>query len=277
MTINNKFTILNFIGNGKFGEVWKGSNIRTNEVVAIKIENSSSKFKILKRETTILNYLFREHVKKVPSIYWFGQYENNTCLIMTYFSLNILEYMESLSELNITTLYKIMKKCLNVLKSIHQHGVLHRDIKPQNFMIKHDDIYLIDFGLSIFYIDENDRHIEKQDSENVVGTPKYISYFNHNGEPNSRRDDLLSLGYLILLLVNGSLPWEEEFLEAKNFTDSNIQETSIQHPCNIERKTKKTLENILKICNEELDTYFQYCYNLNYYTNPDYDVLIDIF
>ena len=71
--------------------------------------------------------------------------------------------MESLSELNITTLYKIMKKCLNVLKSIHQHGVLHRDIKPQNFMIKHDDIYLIDFGLSIFYIDENDRHIEKQD------------------------------------------------------------------------------------------------------------------
>ena len=93
MTINNKFTILNFIGNGKFGEVWKGSNIRTNEVVAIKIENSSSKFKILKRETTILNYLFREHVKKVPSIYWFGQYENNTCLIMTYFSLNILEYM----------------------------------------------------------------------------------------------------------------------------------------------------------------------------------------
>ena len=101
-----------------------------------------------------------------------------------------------------------MKKCLNVLKSIHQHGVLHRDIKPQNFMIKHDDIYLIDFGLSIFYIDENDRHIEKQDSENVVGTPKYISYFNHNGEPNSRRDDLLSLGYMILLLINGSLSWE---------------------------------------------------------------------
>lgn len=274
MSINNKYSILNFIGNGKFGKVYKGSNIRTKEIVAIKIEISSSKFKILKRETTILNFLFRAHVKHIPCIYWFGQYENNTCLIMTYFSLNILEYMESLSDLDVTTLYKIMKKCLNILQSIHNEGVLHRDIKPQNFMLKNRELYLIDFGLSIFFIDDEDRHITKCDKENVVGSPKYISYFNHNGEPNSRRDDLISLGYMILYLLRSSLPWEEDYLQP---CATYLTETHVMHPSNQQRKYKKQLENLLQICNDKMNTYFQYCYNLDYYTNPDYDTLIEMF
>ena len=69
--INKKFKINETIGNGKFGIVYKGQNLRTKEIVAIKTEKNSF-YKLLKREAIIIDHLYRAKVKKIPCVYWYG-------------------------------------------------------------------------------------------------------------------------------------------------------------------------------------------------------------
>ena len=86
---------------------------------------------------------------------------------------------------------------INILEEIHNQGVIHRDIKTENFMLHNEEIYLIDFGLSSIFLDENMNHLHgKHNSSFIIGTPKFISIHVHNGKDPSRRDDIISLLYL---------------------------------------------------------------------------------
>jgi casein kinase 1 len=102
----------------------------------------------------------------------------------------------------------VLLKILDVLEHIHKFFTIHRDIKPQNFMIKDGDIFLIDFGLATFYITDSGEHFPNVVGNTMVGTPKYASIHIHNGCRYSRRDDLISLGYLYLcMILGGDCPW----------------------------------------------------------------------
>lgn len=267
--INKKFKINETIGNGKFGIVYKGQNLRTNEIVAIKTENNSL-YKLLKREAIILDHLSRAKVKKIPSVYWYGKYNELTCLIMTFFQHDLMSYVE-IKKPEKEKIRLLIVKCIDVLENIHSKSIIHRDIKPQNFMIKDGDIFLIDFGLALFYKDENNLHVVHKDENSIVGTPKYTSFFNHNGEPQSRRDDLISLGYMYLFLTSGSLPWD--YVQQFEYK-TDIPEISLNHPRNILRREKKEFNFLGEHCDNNLLNYLDYCYSLNYDSDPDYDKLI---
>ena len=179
-----RYEIGELIGTGKFGAVFAGRDKRTQTPVAIKLDGNYG----LNYETSVLNFLRHRGVREIPSVFWFGKYQDYKCLVMTF-------YERCLGEIDAHT----MKQCIRVLKHIHQHGVLHRDIKPANWMIAQDGhIHLIDFGLSAFFLDGDGRHVAKCDADNIIGTPKFVSYYNHIGGNLSRRDDLISLGYMYL-------------------------------------------------------------------------------
>ena len=97
------------------------------------------------------------------------------------------------------------------LEILHQKGYVHRDIKPENFTIGRDKfaslIYLIDFGLSKSFKDINGHHIVYREEKGLIGTPRYASISSHLGIEQSRRDDLESLGYVLIYFLKGSLPW----------------------------------------------------------------------
>ena len=136
--IKNRYKIISKIGNGKFGIVYKGINTATNEFIAIKTESKNTPFKLLKNETAILKYLHEQGSRSIPLIYWYGIHENNTCLVFSYYETTLENYVLSLSPTDENTQKKydkIMSTCINILDSIHKHFVLHRDIKPQNFML----------------------------------------------------------------------------------------------------------------------------------------------
>lgn len=271
--INNKYEINEILGKGKFGIVYKGINIHNGDIVAIKTEKETP-YKLLKHESTIINYLFHNKCKKIPTIYWFGLYTNLTCLVMTFYSSSLQNYIIQKGTMDNHKLSSVMIKCIDILENIHQLLVVHRDIKPENLMVKNGDIFLVDFGLATFYVDENNQHKKKKIQEDITGTPKYVSYFNHDGEPISRRDDLISLGYLYLYLHDGNLCWENPV----TIENTEYSEISIFHPKNQYRKTCKSWENLYnQMKSSHIHTYLKYCYEMKYEETPNYYLMKKIF
>jgi serine/threonine protein kinase len=285
----NKYKIENILGKGKFGVVYKGSHLKTKKELAIKKEYNEIVVKILKHETTILNYLYTHGCKSIPQVYWFGLYNDSTYLVMTYFPCSLYDYIsrgfsikeerederedEREREKN-----KWMIQMIDILEHIHKYFVLHRDIKPHNFMLdEKKDIYLIDFGLSTIYIDHENKHISMEDSrEMIIGTPKYISYYIHEGVLPSRRDDLISLGYVFIFLWMGSLPWEnisKEYIEFIEMNKKEYPEIHILHSKNQYYKSQKKRENLSLKGSPKIQKYMDSCYQLHFDTEPKYNIL----
>ncbi len=274
--IANKYKITECIGNGTFGCVYKGTHIKNNNTVAIKLEDKRTSYKLLKRETSIMKYLYEHQCRNIPSIYWFGSVNNYMGLVIPFYECSLLQYRE-MKSISVSKLHSIMIKCISILESIHNNLVIHRDIKPQNFMVKDGELFLIDFGLATFYLNEDKHHIPNTIGEHITGTPKYVSHFIHDGYTPSRRDDLISLGYMYIYLHSQQLPWDS--LPSTNDTQYP-SELFILHPTNILRKNLKGIENLTNTCNEinqYILSFFTFCNNYEYYDTPNYASLYSLF
>ena len=281
-TILNKYKIEHELGKGKFGIVYKGINLKTHEYIAIKTESSYVDVKILKHEATILNHLYRNGCRCMPSVFWFGIYENYTCLIMNYYKCSLDSYMKS-NEMNDIKINKMIAKMIEIVENIHSHYVVHRDIKPHNFMIGSDgELYLIDFGLATIYVDDNKKHIaeKKEKKEYIIGTPKYISYNIHDGCDPVRRDDLISIGYIYLIMKITIIPWDILHYMDDKSTNSSYDEMHVLNSKNQFRKNEKNWNKLSVLCSrigDKIYNYMDYCYKLKFNNNPNYDGLKKLF
>jgi serine/threonine protein kinase len=290
--IANKYKLETILSKGSYGFVYKGLNKISHENVAIKIEINA---KSLQHETKILNYLYSNKIRKIPAIYWYGIFENHPCLVMTYYEYNLLDYIKKINNTICSTnneepkkekilkINQIMYKMLNIIMEIHNQFVLHRDLKPANFMIKNGELYLIDFGLASFYITDNQTHIKNEQNETLIGSPKYISIHIFDGNTYSRRDDLISLGYIYLMMVLNGTPWEDDVQQKymlENQGKSTYEEIHIHHPKNKIRRTNRILSNMLEKyvgMYENITTYLKYLYELEYDEKPRYNYLSTFF
>lgn len=196
MIIERKYKVLDQIGKGSFGYVVKGENIVTGSPVAIKIEGRDSI--TLRNEAKI--YKLLQNIIGVPSIYNYGVNDNMSYLIMDLLGAPLVPLA------NDDHLHDICKQSLDILEHIHKENVLHRDIKPENFLFDIDNksLYLIDYGISTYISPDTIK------SKSLVGTPSYMSLSIHDGHGHAYRDDVESLGYTLLWLKDGSVPWEND-------------------------------------------------------------------
>jgi|TARA_B110000285_G_scaffold176719_1_gene198475 serine/threonine protein kinase len=94
------------------------------------------------------------------------------------------------------------------IKVVHEERIIHRDIKPDNFMTGGTDankntIFIIDFGLAKCYKSSDGEHIPFIEGKNLTGTARYASINTHIGQEQSRRDDLESIGHVLLYFLMG--------------------------------------------------------------------------
>ena len=267
--IAQKYYILHKINQGSFGLVYKGQ-FKNKEYVAIKIENSN--INMLKHETSILNYLSNKGCLHTPYVYWYGLHEDKPTLIMPFYDISLETYLLQLKITKEEKIYLIIKM-IKVLQIIHNLGIIHRDLKPQNFMIKKDDIFLIDFGLSTIYVDEEMKCLpEKNTSEYIIGTPKFISLHIHNGKDASRRDDLISLMYIYLYMTNNLfLPWDNIEIKEDSYTANHILHCKNQDRKTIKEKYHELLEKDMIECK-----IFSYLYNVTFSEKPHYQWMISV-
>jgi len=128
---------------------------------------------------------------------------------------NSLEYMLHTycgGKFSLKTTLMVSLQILDSLTRLHSCGYIHRDIKPDNFLVgigpERNHIYLIDFGLTKRYKNADRVHIREATGKKLVGTARYASINSHNCLELSRRDDLESLGYLMVYFLKGKLPWQ---------------------------------------------------------------------
>jgi len=209
--ISNKYEIIEKLNEGSFGQVYKGKHIRTGELVAIKIERKSDTGSSLKNEARIYQYLAKE--PGFLNLKWYQTDEQYNYLVVDLLVCSLTKLVKNKSSLDLKVILQLGIQMIKRIETLHNKYLLHRDIKPDNFMLgTNKQLYLIDFGLCKRY-DYNGQHIEETQNKTktIIGSINFVSLNVHNGIEPGRRDDLESSVYIILfLLQDGHLSWSKE-------------------------------------------------------------------
>lgn len=240
-----KYQSLAQIGQGKFGVVFKGVNIKTNESVAIKTVNpdNNSVINVLRHESTILNYLYTSGCRCIPIVYWYGLANDEYAMVIPLYQLSLTQIFSNKSDVrnrNIDKIDAIMLELLNGLMSIHRSGIIHRDIKPDNIMFADGAFFFIDFGFATSY--SKQKSIPDRNTT-LIGSPKYASINVHMGSEPNRRDDLISLGYVYLYMLFGELDWVSN-TDIDIDIDKDIDKCNLLSPYLMKIAAAKSLDNI---------------------------------
>ena len=258
----HNYKLLEKLGKGAFSTVFKGEHRINKKLVAIKVEKQAT---TLKHESKILAYLNRElpGLPNIPTLYWYGLYGNNVCLATTYYTMSFLQY-ENKS--------KLAEKMITAIKHLHSIYIVHSDIKPDNIMIDiRENVVFIDFGLSsLFYNAEKDVYRENSRTPHLIGSPKYASYNLHTGNTISPRDDLISIGYIMMTVLGIELPWSSVSHE-----ETDLPLYHVMHPGNVQRAKYKKFEMLQTYLQNYLFLYqyMEQVYSLEYGETPDYEKL----
>jgi len=252
MILFNKYKLLEILNSGSYGTIYKGKNIRTGDFVAIKVE-PKTETSLLPNEAKI--YIYLASLEGIPQAKWFGVEFDKNILVLDLLDVSLTKMKQVYGNLSIHVTAKIGIQMIQRLRAIHDKELVHRDIKPDNWLFgrgyNKDLLYLIDFGFCKRYKDG--AHIPLKHTSNIIGTLNYVSLNIHNKIEPSRRDDIESVIYILQYLLD-ELPWH------------NV----VDHFLMVELKT-----NIVFI-NPFLRELLIYTRQLQFDECPDYDWLVSI-
>jgi len=269
--VGNKYRLGRKIGSGSFGEIYLGANVQTNEEVAIKLESIKTKHPQLLYESKL--YRILQGGTGIPNIRWFGIEGDYNVLVLDLLGPSLEDLFNFCSrKFSLKTVLMLADQLINRVEYVHSKSFLHRDIKPDNFLMglgrRANQVYVIDFGLAKKYRDPTThQHIPYRENKNLTGTARYASINTHLGIEQSRRDDLESLGYVLMYFLRGSLPWQGLKAGTKKQKYEKISEKKMSTP----------IEVLCKAYPSEFASYFHYCRSLRFDDKPDYAYLKRIF
>ena len=277
----------NQIGSGSFGEVLYGIHKNKSLEVAVKIINSETSKETIDREINFTKKL--QNIIGFPVIYYTGIHDNKNIIVESLLGPSLdklFRYCDKIFPLK--TVCLIGKEMVKRLESMHDKGLLHRDLKPNNLTwgnfnnsynnilnsnlqdinninnnkLDINTIFLIDFGLSCSYYEHGltTRHYKIKNGFNFVGTLRYASLNSHKGIRQGRRDDLESMMYILIYFLKGKLPWQ----------DIKAKQKEERHKLIFQIKSKTSVESLCKDLPNEFADLLNYVKSLQFDEKPSY-------
>ncbi|XP_077407290.1 casein kinase I [Vanacampus margaritifer] len=271
LRVGNKYRLGRKIGSGSFGDIYLGSNLTTGEEVAIKLECVKTKHPQLHIESKF--YKMMQGGVGIPSIKWCGAEGDYNVMVMELLGPSLEDLFNFCSrKFSLKTVLLLADQMISRIEYIHLKNFIHRDVKPDNFLMglgkKGNLVYIIDFGLAKKYRDaRTHQHIPYRENKNLTGTARYASINTHLGIEQSRRDDLESLGYVLMYFNLGSLPWQGLKAATKRQKYERISEKKMSTP----------IEVLCKGYPSVFSTYLNLCRSLRFDDKPDYSYLRQLF
>jgi serine/threonine protein kinase len=271
--------IAQYISKGQFGSVYLGKHRVHGDPVAIKLEMTTTLTdpSLLKHESMILHYLYSKSCQNIPSIRWYGDVTANFhqggqpstskiyALVIPYYSMDLTTFLTTFSQGDNHKMGALIQQFLvraqSILLSIHEQSVVHRDIKPDNWMMHvlpdgNHKLILIDFGLATFFsptsvptpIMTSASMSSSNPIKHIIGSPLFTSWYIHQLGSNAYqfRDDVMSMLYVGLSFIFGQQElWQHAMgqnnmgqqelcqnQQEKNTMTTPLSRTNILHPFN---------------------------------------------
>uniref|UniRef100_A0A673IEP0 non-specific serine/threonine protein kinase n=1 Tax=Sinocyclocheilus rhinocerous TaxID=307959 RepID=A0A673IEP0_9TELE len=264
LRVGNRYRLGRKIGSGSFGDIYLGTDISVGEEVAIKLECVKTKHPQLHIESKIYKMMQGGGtwcMRRGGEWVW-GE---GPALLEDLFNFCSRKF-------SLKTVLLLADQMISRIEYIHSKNFIHRDVKPDNFLMglgkKGNLVYIIDFGLAKKYRDaRTHQHIPYRENKNLTGTARYASINTHLGIEQSRRDDLESLGYVLMYFNLGSLPWQGLKAATKRQKYERISEKKMSTP----------IEVLCKGYPSEFATYLNFCRSLRFDDKPDYSYLRQLF
>ena len=255
------------IGRGAFGDIYYGHIIRNNNEVAFKLEPAYRRHPRLHHECKI--YMALQRGIGIPKMYYCGRQVDYNILIIDLLGPSLEDYFNRCKrKFTLLTTLMLMDQMLSIIEFIHNRDFIHRDIKPDNFLMgrkeKKHQVYIIDFGLAKLYrYGRTGPHIPYEEGKGLTGNARYASINTLLGIEQSRRDDIEALGYILVYFMKGNLPWQG--LKAINHKEKYEKIK--------EKKMNISLDTLCQGLPDEFKTFIQYARNLKFEETPDYSYL----
>ncbi|KAG5419862.1 hhp1 [Candida metapsilosis] len=271
LRVGKKYRIGRKIGSGSFGDIYLGTNIISGEEVAIKLENTKAKHPQLEYEAKVYKAL--SGGVGIPFVRWYGTECDYNAMVIDLLGPSLEDLFNYCNrKFTYKTVLLLADQLICRIEYIHARCFIHRDIKPDNFLMgigrRGSQVNVIDFGLAKKYRDPRTHlHIPYRENKNLTGTARYASVNTHLGIEQSRRDDLESLGYVLIYFCRGSLPWQGLKAATKRQKYDRIMEKKMTTPNNI----------LCKGLPSEFLDYMNYIKTLRFDDKPDYAYLRKLF
>ncbi|XP_056264592.1 tau-tubulin kinase 1 isoform X3 [Pseudoliparis swirei] len=265
--VKDRWKVLKKIGGGGFGEIYEALDLLTRENVALKVESAQQPKQVLKMEVAVLKKLQgKNHVCKFIGCGRNDKFNYVVMQLQQGRNLADLRRSQPRGTFTMSTTLRLGKQILESIEAIHSVGFLHRDIKPSNFAMgrlpsTYRKCYMLDFGLARQYTNTTGEVRPPRTVAGFRGTVRYASVNAHKNKEMGRHDDLWSLFYMLVEFAVGQLPWrkikdKEQVGQIKERYDHRM---------------------LLKHMPSEFNVFLDHVLALDYYTKPDYQLLMSVF